>query len=156
VTCEEARALLLLGEARQAQDHARGCAGCAAVAARVVVLRARLDAYAVAAAAPALERTLAAAAPLLAARRALLREPRRRLVGAMMVVAALLPVIVAFNAQLVRGAYAVLARWLPEYVTWYLVGSLALTLVLLLALACAVVPLLAARQRFRLPEEMNA
>jgi hypothetical protein len=98
-----------------------------------------------------LERTLAAAAVLLAAR----REPWRRLVRAVTVVLALLPLVAAANARLVRAAYELLAPWLPELVTVYLVGTLGLLLALLLAGAAAAVPLAAGRQRFRLSEEIH-
>jgi hypothetical protein len=119
-------------------------------------LRERLSAYRVADPGPGqIARTLSAAAGLLAARRELLRERRGRLVRALTVVVGLLPVVVAANAGLVRAAYEFLTPWLPSFLTVYLVGTLALTLALLLALGCAVVPLLAARQRFRLPEEIH-
>jgi hypothetical protein len=65
------------------------------------------------------------------------------------VVLGLLPLVVAADAQLVRIAHTILSGFLPPYLTTYLVGSLALFLVLLLAFGCAAVPLLAARQKFR-------
>ena len=129
MTCEEAETALVLGGSPAATAHRAGCARCAAAAGRASALRRCLAAYQVGEPPPGhRERTLAAAAALLAARAARLRGPRRRLVGALTVVLALLPLVIAANAQLVRTAHAVLSGFLPGYLTSYLVGSLALFL----------------------------
>ncbi len=156
MTCEEAETALVLGGSPGATIHRSGCLRCAAGAGQAIALGQRLQAYPVADPRPgSLERILAAAAPLLAENAARVREPRRRLVWALTAMAALLPLVVAANAQVVRTAHSLLSGFLPVYLTSYLVGSLALFLALLLALACASVPLLAARQRLRLPEEIH-
>jgi hypothetical protein len=157
MTCQEAETALVLGGSPEAIAHSESCARCSAAARRASALRSCLTAYPVGEPAPGhLERTMAAAAGLLAARAASLREPRRRLAWALAVVVALLPLVIAANAQLLRTAHAVLSGFLPGFLTTYLVGSLTLFLALLLAIGCAAVPLLAARQRVRWPEEIHA
>jgi hypothetical protein len=156
MTCEEAQTALVLGGSPEAAAHARGCARCAAAAGRATALRSCLSAYQPTEPLPGhRERTMAAAAGLLAARAASLRGPRRRLAGAVTVVLALLPLVVAANAHLLRLTHAFLGGFLPSYLTSYLVGSLTSFLTILLALGCAAVPLLAARQRIRWPEEIH-
>jgi hypothetical protein len=89
-------------------------------------------------------RVLRAAAPLLArnARRATWPAVARALAAALVP----LPLIAFFDWQIVRTAHAVLSRVLPDALSFYLVFNYTATLVLLLALTYAAVPILVERQ----------
>jgi hypothetical protein len=160
VTCEEAEVALVLGGSPEVAAHRATCARCAGAGERARHLRLRLDGWQVPDLPPdRIERditwTRAAAVQVLARRAARARGPRRRLAAALTVMAALLPLVLAANAQLVRTVHTLLSSFLPGYLTSYLVGSLAVFLLLLLALGCASVPLLAARSQLRPREEIH-
>lgn len=129
----------------EAAAHARGCARCREAEPDLATLRARL-APAAEPAAPAglTARVLLAAAPLLAANAA--RAARRRLARALVAGLLPLPAVVALNVWLVRSAYEVLARVLPDALSLWVVANWAGFLVLLLALTYGAIPFLAARQ----------
>src|SRR5262249_56380391 len=88
-------------------------------------------------------RVVGARPPFLAAR----VEPVPRPAWRALAIALLpLPLILAADWFLVRGAHALLSGLLPDALSLYLAGSYAVLLATLLGLTYAAVPLLAARQ----------
>ena len=143
--CDEGLTALLFGDAAAAAAHLAGCARCRMERADVERVRGVLAAAPEPVPPPGLAaRVLRAAAPLLArnARRATWPAVARALVAALLP----LPLIAFFDWQIVRTAHAVLSRVLPDALSFYLVFNYAATLVLLLALTYAAVPILVERQ----------
>jgi hypothetical protein len=146
IGCDDVRPALLEGEplGGEAAEHVRSCARCAAEAETASALRRHL-----AAAPPLLSsglsaRVLAVAAPVLAANAR--RAARRRLVRAIAAALVPLPLIVALDAVVLRGAYRLLAGLLSPALSLYVVVNYGALLALLLALAYGAVPVLAERQ----------
>jgi hypothetical protein len=143
--CDEGLTALLFGDAAAAAAHLAGCARCRMERADVERVRGVLAAAPEPVPPPGLAaRVLRAAAPLLArnARRATWPAVARALVAALLP----LPLIAFFDWQIVRTAHAVLSRVLPDALSFYLVFNYTATLVLLLALTYAAVPILVERQ----------
>jgi hypothetical protein len=135
-------------------EHLASCAACQADAAAVRALAPVLRAHAAPEPPPWLSgAVLRAAAPLLAAR----AEPVPRPAWRALAVALLpLPLVLAADWFLVRGAHALLSGILPDALSLYLAGSYAVLLATLLGLTYAAVPLLAARQLRAPLEERHA
>jgi hypothetical protein len=145
--CEDVDELRLLGGApgAAAAAHARGCARCRTAEAPLASVRAALAAAPLPAVSGGLTaRVLAAAAPALARNAAL--AARRRLARALAAGLLPLPLILLFDVWLVRSAYALLTRFLPDALGLWVVVNWAGLLALLLALAYGAIPFLAARQ----------
>jgi len=143
--CDEGLTALLFGDAAAAAAHLAGCARCRMERADVERVRGVLAAAPEPVPPPGLAaRVLRAAAPLLArnARRATWPAVARALAAALVP----LPLIAFFDWQIVRTAHAVLSRVLPDALSFYLVFNYTATLVLLLALTYAAVPILVERQ----------
>ena len=150
MTCDDLRLLLVLGDPLDpvAAAHLEACAACRAEEPAARALAAALAADAGPLPPPGLsERALrAAAVPLALHARRAAKPDWRGLAWAVTVAVLPLPVVVYLDALLVRGAYRVLTVVLPDALSFYLVGSYAVVLALLLSLSYAAVPLLAARQ----------
>jgi len=148
--CDDVRLALTLGSTldRTLAAHLAGCDVCRVAAPAARALSAALAADATPLPPPGLSaRVLRAAAVPLAAHARRVARPDWWTVGRAVAVALLpLPLVVWFDALLVRGAYRVLTLVLPDALGLYLVGSYAVVLALLLSLTYAAVPLLAARQ----------
>jgi hypothetical protein len=146
VTCDELlEAWLELGDLpRGGAEHLATCPSCQQDAEAMTALTAALRAHAAPEPPAWLSRAvLQSAAPLLAAR----AEPVPRPAWRALAIALLpLPLILAVDWFLVRGAHALLSGLLPDALSLYLAGSYAVLLVTLLGLTYAAVPLLAARQ----------
>ena len=125
-------------------EHLAACPSCQQDAEAMTALASALRTHAAPEPPPWLSRTvLRAAAPLLAAR----AEPVPRPAWRALAIALLpLPLILAVDWFLVRGAHALLSGLLPDALSLYLAGSYAVLLATLLGLTYAAVPLLAARQ----------
>jgi len=148
--CDDVGLLLCFGRPLDAAAaaHLASCPACRATEADARALAVALAADAAVAPPPGLAaRVLHAAAPVLAvhARRAARPDWRAvwRAVGAALVP---LPVLVYLDVLLVRGAYRVVTLALPPALGLYVVGSYAVVIAALLALAYAAAPILAARQ----------
>jgi hypothetical protein len=142
--CDDSLTALLFGDPA-AEAHVAACARCRAERADVERARGLLAAAPEPVPPPGLAgRVLRAAAPLLArnARRATWPAVARALAAALVP----LPLIAFFDWQIVRTAHAVLSRVLPDALSFYLVFNYTATLVLLLALTYAAVPILVERQ----------
>jgi hypothetical protein len=147
IRCEDVDELRLLGRplAGDAAAHVDACARCREHEPALEALGAALAAPGVPSVPAGLSaRVLTAAAPLLAANAA--RAARRRLVAALAAGLAPLPAIVALDFWLVRTAYEVLTRFLPDALSLYVVANWVGLLALLLALTYGAIPFLAARQ----------
>jgi hypothetical protein len=125
-------------------EHLAACPSCQRDAEAMSALTSALRAHPAPEPPPWLSRTvLRAAAPLLAAR----AEPVPRPAWRALAIALLpLPLILAVDWFLVRGAHALLSGLLPDALSLYLAGSYAVLLATLLGLTYAAVPLVAARQ----------
>jgi len=145
IDCDESLTALLFGDDAAAEAHVAACPHCREERAAVERARRVLGAAPEPLPPPGLAaRVLRAAAPLLArnARRATWPAVARALAAALVP----LPLIAFFDWQIVRTAHAVLSRVLPDALSYYLVFNYTATLVLLLALTYAAVPILVERQ----------
>ena len=125
-------------------EHLATCASCQRDAEAMTALTSALRAQAAPEPPPWLSRAvLRSAAPLLAARAEPVPGPAWR---ALAIALLPLPLILAVDWFLVRGAHALLSGLLPDALSLYLAGSYAVLLATLLGLTYAAVPLLAARQ----------
>ena len=146
-TCEDVSELRALGRplGADALAHAQTCLRCQADERALSAVAGMLAAAAVPSVSPDLNaRVLAAAAPLLAANAA--RAARGRLVRALAAALVPLPAILALDFWLVRAAYDLLTRFLPDALSLYVVANWVGLLALLLALTYGAIPFLAARQ----------
>ena len=147
ITCEDVNEMRVRGRAPadDALAHAQTCLRCQAEERSLAAVAGVLAASAVPSAPAGLSaRVLTAAAPLLAANAA--RAARRHLVRALAAGLAPLPAILAFDLWLVRAAYDLLTRFLPDALSLYVVANWVGLLALLLALTYGAIPFLAARQ----------
>ncbi len=147
ITCEDVNELRVLGGPLGADvlAHAQTCLRCQAEERSLGAVADLLRASTVPSAGAGLNvRVLAAAAPLLAANAA--RAARGRLVRALAAGLAPLPAILALDLWLVRAAYDLLTRFLPDALSLYVVANWVGLLALLLALTYGAIPFLAARQ----------
>jgi hypothetical protein len=152
--CDDVLAALLAGGRLEAERaaHAAACARCREDAALVPALAQALAGEV--APRPGLSaRVVAAAAPVLARHAA--RARRRRLLAALAAALVPLPLVLALDAALVRGLYALLSAVLPAALSAWVVSSYAALLALLLAVTYGAVPVLAERQARRGPEELH-
>jgi hypothetical protein len=154
--CEAVRRAALGGAEPSAASaaHVASCASCGAELAGVAALAAAL-AGAERAAPPSglVARVLVAAEPLLDEHARQARARRgfdwRRLALALAPAVVVLPLVVALDVLLIRGAYDLLAALLPRALTTYIVASYGLLLVALAGLTFGAIPLLVQRQSAR-------
>jgi hypothetical protein len=147
ITCEDVDELRVRGRSLDgdAATHAQTCARCREHAPALAVLAGVLSAAAVPSPPAGLTAgVLRAAAPLLARHAA--RAARWRLLRALAAGLAPLPAILLLDLWLVRSAYGLLTRFLPEALSLYVVANWVGLLALLLALTYGAIPFLAARQ----------
>ena len=145
MTCADAFAALLLGVASPDVDaHVAGCPRCAAERADAAALRCALRAAPPPPSPLLAAQVVAAARPLLAARA--LRPAWGAVARGLAVALAALPGVVALDWWLVRALYAACAALLPAPVGALVAGQYALLLALVVTLAYAAVPLVAAHQ----------
>ena len=147
IGCEDVDELRLLGRplAGDAAAHVGACARCRQHEPALEALGASLAASAVPRAPAGLAaQVLAAAAPLLAVNAA--RAARWRLARALAAGLLPLPAILVLNFWLVRTAYDLLTRFLPDALSLYVVANWVGLLALLLALTYGAIPFLVARQ----------
>ena len=137
IGCEDVSELRALGRqlGADALAHTRTCLRCQADERALAQVAGTLSASA---------RVLAAAGPLLAANAA--RAARGRIVRALAAGLVPLPAILALDFWLVRTAYDLLTRFLPDALSLFVVANWVGLLALLLALTYGAIPFLAARQ----------
>jgi hypothetical protein len=160
MTCDDVRTARVLGGALDdaATAHARACPRCREEAAVADALAQALAAWTVPAPPPGLAaRVLCRAAPELARHaRRVARPDWRSIARALVAGLSVLPLVLFVDAQLVRGAYALLSLVLPGPLSAYLVGTWVALLAFALAVTYAAVPFVAARQAAVATEERHA
>jgi hypothetical protein len=126
-------------------EHVRGCGECRMTADDLGAIDAALGAVAVEVDASALSlRTLAALRPEMEALAA--RAFWRRVVAGILAALLPLPVVLAVDALVLRAFYALLSAVLPGTLAAFVIGGMALSALLLVAVSYAAIPLLADRQ----------
>lgn len=153
ISCDDARAALLLGETdEQTRGHLADCLDCATACSGLGALAESLAEGLPDGPPPGLrERLLRTAEPLLREQGASARRARAlaglRLCAAPALALALLPLVLYVHVSLVAGLYALLSAVLPRGLDLYLAGTYAIFLASLLAFTYGALPLLLARQR---------
>jgi hypothetical protein len=145
--CDDVLVRVFLGSPLDpaATAHLEACTRCSEDAGPVRSVAGTLSADAAPPPPPGLApRVLRAAAPLLAARAR--RARRRALAVALAVALAPLPLIIAIDVRLAMGGYHLLRSIMPAALSAYLVFNWTATVVLLLALTYAAIPILVDQQ----------
>jgi len=149
--CDEIRETIFLGGQLDAagQAHVQGCDMCRRQAEALRMVTAALAGDALPGPPPALTaRVLERARPVLALH-ARTPQPVRsssRLPWAVVAAVGLLPIVVIFDAYVLRTIHALLSLFMPAPLSTYIVFNLGSLVVLLVTLAYGAVPLLADRQ----------